>query len=257
MNRYFPLVLLLLASSAQARTIYFGTEPEDINIFHGGPTLFRFEKPVKTITRAGNFIIQPADARSPDYATLTVEPRAPSGVDQVVFILTDGSTIKTRLLIVPTRPKSPSDAVYEFKAKDSLLEGGNPAGTPLVGKLDLLKGLIRGDFVAGYKIEKRDQSIHTGLDGIEATLVRVYLGKDAHGYVYRLTNRTANQTYEIDLRKLRLGDPNLALLSEVSRERLEGKRTGRNVAYLHIIAKPASLFRSITLPVRWVEKGKK
>ncbi len=243
----------LFVTSVQARVLYFGTEPEDVNITQGGSTLFRFEKPVKTISRAGQFQIQPADPEDPDYSFLKVVPRGASGSNNVAFILSDGTVVNARIVVVPDGART--DSVYDFKSKASLVTHNGKSQVPFVTKIDLMKALIRDDIVTGYKIEKQDTLIRTGVDGIEARLIRTYIGQDENGFIYKLQNVSRSKHFHIDVRKLTLGQPNLAILSQVSRDFIGPHKTGEDVAYLRVVAKPASLYRRVTLPITWEEKN--
>ncbi len=246
--------LNLIAFGAQARTVYYGSAPETIRLAYGGATIFRFEKPVKTVSQAARFTIKPVDEESPNYAMLSVEPRLTKASSSVSFILADGSMVNTKLVVVPADSAEKVDSVYEFKAQSSLMAQANETA-PQMGKIDLMKALIRGDFVAGYAIKELSMDIDTGLQNVDATLTRLYTGQEFNGYVFRIVNQSDDEKVEIDVRKLKIGQPNLAIFSSVDRDILEPKKTGRNVALLKIIAKPASLASEVILPIAWV-KGK-
>ena len=96
-----------------------------------------------------------------------------------------------------------------------------------------------------------------GLEGVDAMLLRVYAGKDFNGYVFKLTNKASKSKYQVDIRRLKIGEPNLALMSQVDRKVIEPESTGKNVAYLTIVALPSSLSRDVVLPVAWVKKEAK
>lgn len=248
------IVVICGAMPALARSVYVGSEPEDVNIAPGSATLFRFEKPVKTISRAGQFQIQPADPEDPDYSVLKVIPRTGAGPSNVSFILNDGEVVNIRIVVVPEGARS--DTVYDLKSKKSLAVRDAKSQAPFVTKVDLMKALIRDDMVTGYKIEKQDTSIRTGVAGIEASLIRSYIGQDENGFIYKIQNVSRSKRFYIDIRKLSLGQPNLAILSQVSRDTLGPAKTGENVAYLRVVAKPASLYRKVTLPITWIETEK-
>ena len=248
------VVSLNLVASAEARTIYYGSAPETIRVVYGGQTIFRFEKPVRTVSQAARFTIKPVDDESPNYAMLSVEPRFLKSVTAVSFILTSGSIVSTRLVVVPSDTAEKVDAVYDFKSQSSLVQQTSEA--PQLGKIELMKALIRGDFVAGYAIKELSMEIPTGLEKVEATLTRLYTGQEFNGYVFRIVNQRDDAKVEIDVRKLKIGQPNLAIFSSVDRDVLEAKASGKNVALLKIIAKPASLSSEVILPIAWVKGGK-
>lgn len=240
--KFFISFLLLFSSMAWCKIVYVGSEPEDINVFAKSKIVFRFQEPVRTISKAEKFKIQPLSP--PDYSVLSIEPRGVTGSSLVTFFLTDGTSISTRLVIIPTKGKGPS--VYEFKPKAML-------SSPFVSKIELLKAMIREDLVPGYKIEHRNTAVSLPFEGITGTLKTVYLGKDVHGYTYELKNTTRRHTYQIELSKLVLGSPNLAIFSEVGDSELTpGQKT-----MLHVIAKPASIYRKVILPVRWESEKEK
>jgi len=249
------LSLNLIASGAEARTVYYGSTPETIRLAYGGATIFRFEKPVRTVSQAARFTIKPVDEENPNYAMLSVEPRLVKATAPVSFILSDGTMINTKLVVVPAENSEKIDSVYDFKAQSSLMAQANETA-PQMGKIDLMKALIRGDFVAGYAIKELSMEVETGLSKVDATLTRLYTGPEFNGYVFRIVNQSDDEKVEIDVRKLKIGQPNLAIFSSVDRDVLEAKPSGRNVAYLKIIAKPASLASEVLLPISWVKNGK-
>src|SRR4051812_40465465 len=99
----FSLILVtstLAPIQALAKAIYFGSETEAVTLVYGNSTLFRFSGEVRTISQASRFEIAPANSDQPNYSLLSVKPRFSEGKSDVVFILADGTTIKTRLMVV-------------------------------------------------------------------------------------------------------------------------------------------------------------
>ncbi len=257
MKTFIPLflfVFLLLESTAQARTVYYVSSTETVRLVYGGSTIFRFEKPVRTISQAASFSIRPVDEENPNYAMLSVEPRFTKSDSRVSFILSDGSIVNTRLVVVPTESKEKADSVYDFKSESTLLKQ-TESSSP-IGKMDLMKALIRGDFVAGYSIKDLSMVVPTGMKGVEATLTRIYSGQEFNGYIFRIENQSDENKIEIDIRKLKIGQPNLALFSSIDRDVLGPKGSSRNSALLKIIAKPASVASEVVLPISWIKNGK-
>ena len=244
------------SATAYAKVIYFGEEKQTIPIVFGKETLFRFSKPVKTISNTSRFIITPADKKQPDYKLLAVKPRKKSGTNNVSFILSDGSTVRTRLKTVSTNiPESTSD-LYQFKPQDFQInskEQETVAGH--FSELDLLKAMIRGDLVSGYRMRKLKKSIYTGLKGVYAVLIRVYTGNRFNGYVFILENVAKKGKYHIDVRRLRLGNPDMAVLSQIDNSTIYPKKKGKNFTYLRIVAKSTSIYNDIVLPVAYVKGG--
>lgn len=249
------LGLMTMAGVAHGRTIYFGGETEVVNLVYGGTALLRFPSEVRTISGAKRFIIKPADPDQPNYALLTVEPRFSAGANEVVFILNDGTTIKAKLVVVSSAIPERTDVIYEFKSKEALLanDGENKAGSGL-SEMELMKAMIRGDEVAGYEIKDVSRTVSPGFKGVSTRLIRIYTGNQFNGYIFEITNQTKNKALSVVVQSLSLGDPNLAILSNVDREVIEPEKTGNHKALLRIVAKPTSLYNQLVLPIETVEK---
>lgn len=249
------LALLFFASGASARTIYFGSETEMISLAPTGSTLFKFPSDVRTISQAQRFEIQPADSEQPNYALLSVRPRVSSGSTNVVFILNDGTIIRTKLVVVSGGNPDRTEAIYEFKPKDSLVSapGDGPSASG-ISELELMKAMIRGDEVAGYQVRNISRTISPGFKGVATTLVQVYTGDQFNGYVFQVENRTKDKLLAINVQNLMLGDPNQALLSNVDSEVIEPQKSGKEKTFLRIVAKPTSTYSKLVLPVQTVEK---
>jgi hypothetical protein len=267
MNSYLKAFAALslgfqLAPRAEGRTINFGPNAERIEVAYGKPTIFRFESAVKTISNSEKFEVGPASQEAPDYTTLVVQPRTTSGSDTVVFLLSDGTVAKLLLVPVSGAAAEKLETFHEVRGKSDTvakkqepdLESQFSEDETGEGKVELMKSLILGTKIRGYQIRELEKSLTTGLSGVAATLERVYTGSDYNGYVFKLTNKSRSEKYEIDIRRLKIGEPNLALMSQVDRKVVEPESTGRQVAFLTIVALPSSLSREVTLPVSWVKK---
>ena len=98
--RYFYVLMswmlgvAAVSGSAEARTIYFGTDTEIVPLIYGGPTILRFPMEVRTISQAQKFEITPTSADSPNYAVLSANPRFTSGSSDVAFILSALSRVR-------------------------------------------------------------------------------------------------------------------------------------------------------------------
>ena len=252
-----PMMFLVAVSSvtAQARTIYFGSETEVVPLVYGGPTILRFPGEVRTISQAQPFRISPADAESPNYALLSVKPRFTSGSSDVAFILADGTIIKTRLVVVSKGIPEKSDSIYDFKSKESLLrtDDETKAGASLP-ELVLMKAIIRGDEVSGYEVRNLVRTLSPGIRGVSTKLVRIYMGNQFNGYIFEITNTTRDQKLFVNVQNLMLGDPNVALLVTVDQEIIEPESTGKQKTYLRIVAKSTSLYNELKLPIQVVER---
>ncbi len=273
MNKYFQYlnaVFLLFASqSLVAKTITCGVKPVPVEIRYGRPTVFRFDNKVSSVQNAERFEVGPLNDQTPNYAEISVKPRTTSAQDTVNFHLADGSIVMLKLIPV-TGPRAEGlETFHVIKKKedrgllsvtsskpDSALNELAETTDDGDGKVELMKALILGSKLRGYQIKTLEKPLTTGLAGVEATLVRVYSGKELNGYVFRITNVAAKSKYEIDVRRLKLGEPNLALMSQVDQKVIEPSG-GKNVAYLTIVALPSSLSRDVVLPVSWVKKEEK
>lgn len=248
--------LIAAPSIAHAKMIYFGSETEVVTLVYGGATLLRFPGEVRTISQANRFEIAPANGDQPNYALLAVRPRFTSGSSDVVFILADGTTIKTKLVVVTRAVPEKTDAIYEFKSKEQLL-GDSPeakAGSGL-SELELMKAMLRGDEVAGYEVRNLVRTISPGFKGVTTKLVRIYTGNQFNGYIFELTNNTKAQKLFVNIQNLTLGDPNVAILSAVDQPVLEPEGNGKQAkTYLRIVAKPSSIYNQLILPIQVVEK---
>lgn len=245
----------LLPLSSQAKTIFFGSETETVTLVYGHETLFRFTGEVRTISQASRFEIAPANSDQPNYSLLSIRPRFSSGSSEVVFILADGTTIKTRLLTVSNAIPEKTDSIYDFKSKESLLDASDEGkvGSSL-SELALMKAMIRGDQVTGYEVKNLVRTISPGFKGVETQLVRIYTGNQYNGYIFELKNVTPSQRLLVTVQNLMLGDPNVAILSMVDQPILEPKGSGHEKTYLRIVAKPSSLYNQLILPIQVVEK---
>lgn len=232
------------------RNIYFGNRTESIQIPYGGTYLFRFPSEVRTITGARKFTIRPADRNQPNYAVLSVEPRISNGSNKVVFILSDGTIINTKLSIGLNSAADKLDDVVDFRSDDNepTVEVERQTNSP--SELELMKAMIRGEKASGYSIKDMSKEISPGFKGISTRLVRKYVGGKYSGFIFELSNTSRNQTLSINIKNLSLGDPNLAVLSNVNKEAIEPKAT----ALLRIVAKATSQYNQIILPVETVEK---
>jgi hypothetical protein len=244
----------ILSSHALARQIYYGSETESVNVAYGGPTIFRFNEPVKTISQASRFTISPADEENPNYAVLSVTPRFSEGKDKVTFILADGAVVNVRIVTTSKAIPERSDSFFDFKPKESLLESMDKGqDAAVISELELMKAMIRGDGVTGYKTEPMSRLVNTGIANISARLVRIYTGPKYNGYVFKIKNQDTKKKYLVNLEKLTLGQPNTALLSQVDRKVL-GASEKDNFAYLRIVAKPTSIYYNVNLPVAPIVK---
>ena len=252
--RWALLILgcLTLSSEVLARDVVFGKGRETIVVAFGSETLFRFPLEVKTITEATRFEIHPANVDEPDYSVLAVKPRMSEGAADVTFILSDGTVIRTQL-VISKRTNLKKDSIYDFKPKDELATS-NPNlpdkhETLAISELDLMRAMIRGDQVSGFSLSRMSQPIAMGSPSIGATLVKVYSGHDVNGYVYQLKTDSIKRQFQIDLKGLAIGIPNLAVLAQIDRSALGGPQPTDRETYLRIVARPGASSHKVILPV--------
>lgn len=240
------LFLSLLSSVSYGKAIYYGSETETVPINHYTSTLLRFDHEVKTISQAENFEIAPADANNPNYSLLSIKPRSSRG-GTLTFILANEAIVSAKFRVISKRSLEGTDQFYDFKAKDQRLHSGDrkSEGTN-VTDIDLMKAMIRNDEVSGYKSRPISRKVRTKAKGISASLIKIYTGPKYNGYVFRVEN-SSKEAYHLDPSALSLGEPNLALLSQVDHKTLNEKQPS---TLLRVVAKPTSAYRSIVLPIR-------
>lgn len=257
---------VIIPSPLFSKTIYLAETGgvKTILLTYGEPSLLRFDHDVKTISGGAKFVIKPADDDAPDYSTLSVMPRSPSAEGRVLFLLGDGTPLKIRFV---TKSKgeiagfAKGDNFFEIKKRDEpelerVAEKGGveSSGIDQGEKLRLMTALIRGEKIEGYEIKEVAEKIKTGLSDVSAELKQIYVGDLYNGYVFYLKNETRYKRYRVDIRKLRLGKPNLALLSEIDRALLKPVGSGKESAMLRVVAKKVARYDDIILPVRSIQK---
>ena len=247
------LTALLLVSyqTAFARIIHYGEAKETVTVSYGGPTIFRFDEDVKTISQASRYKIEPSDSANPSYKMLSVIPRFTNGSNDVTFILANGAVVQTRIVVVPKALPEKTDSFYDFRPKDQLIDRETfSAQEDNVTTLELMKAMIRSDKMVGYQVRSLERSVRSGMSNVEAKLVKVYTGPKYNGYIFEVENKSSKKSYAIDLLALTLGKPNLAILSQTDEKVLEPKGKNKKYkTYLRIVAKPTSVYYSVRLPI--------
>ena len=257
---WLSLILLICISTvpcANARDVYYGKAKETVQIPFGVETLFRFPLEVKTVTEANRFEIRPANSEEPDYSVLVVKPRMSEGSADVTFLLSDGSIARTQL-IISNKPNLKKDSIYDFKPRDDLAASNASLAEPMAGakrdpmvisELDLLRAMIRGESVSGFDVSHYTLNIPISSPHLNAELIKVYRGRDLNGYVYHLKVDGSGHYYEVDLKALALGQPNLAVISQIDRKTIGGDKPEDRECFLRIIAKPGTTASKVILPV--------
>ena len=239
----------ITSKECRGRVIYYGSETQSVTVAYGGPTIFRFNEEVKTISQASRFFISPANDQNPSYTTLAVNPRFTRGSSKVTFILANGAVVSTKILIVPKEIPEKTDSFYDFRPKETFVEKGKGQKGNNITELDLMKAMIREERVVGYKTRAILRKVKTGIKWVSAKLVRIYTGPKFNGYVFKIRNNSSKKNYVINLEKLSLGHPNGALLSQVDRKILSSRRKKKNTAFLRIVSKPTSVYYNVNIPL--------
>ena len=250
-NKFVVLLIgaALASQDAVAKTIYFGGAIETVPVSYGSTTILRFEEPVKMISNAADFIIKPANDESPDYATLSVEPRITSGKVDAVFILMSGETAKLKLSVVPRQAGVKVEPIYELKSQKALIES-RAASTPYIGRIDLMTAMIRGDKVTGYESQSPKKEISGGPGSVKVVLEKTYSGEEFKGYVYEVKNQSRHNHVTLDVRKIQFGSPNQAVLAYADLDILEQLGSKKEKTRLLVVTKATSAYRDAVLPIR-------
>lgn len=248
------------AKTSWAREYVYGKSGITVPVSYLVDNIFRFNQEVKTITEASRFEIRPVSDENPDYSVLKVRPRMNEGVQSVTFILADGSLIKTQL-VIKNQSNPSGDNVFDFKPKDELQSTNSDLSDKheavAVSELDLMRGMVLGNQVSGYEAESYSIPIQIGSPDLQATVVKVYRGHEMNGYIYLLKTESRSKYFQIDLRALAVGQPNLAIAAQVDRAVLGGDTEKERQTFLRIIAKPGASSRKIILPVAIKEEKAK
>ena len=234
-----------------AKTVNYGSMPEQVRIAYPGPTILRFVKEVQTITGASRLKIKPANPADPSYKVLQATPVFTNGANDVSFFLADGSVVRLKLLVSPN--DGSADSYYDLKPKDSAESESLDANAPKISEVELLKAMVRDDEVAGYKLSRLSVEMPSKVSAATVELIRVYKGSSFNGYVYRITNTSWRKIVEVDVRHLSVGDPNLAILAQSDDDRLQPKGKGTYQTIVRVVAKNTSSSRDVILPMETQE----
>ncbi len=243
--------LFISGSGAFGKIVYYGSETESLTVGYDRTTILRFEEEVKTISQASKFSIEPANANDPNYRVLAIKPRSQDGIDKVTFILANDVVVNLKIRTVTQAIPEKTDSFYDLKSKELRVDPQSEAikGAD-VSELDLMKAMIRGDTLLGYNAKTMTRTITSGIEGISVELIKIYTGPKFNGYVFKIANESSKR-FAIDLKSLSLGQPNVALLSQVDDKILEPVKApkGKDLTFLRIVAKPSSVYTSIVLPI--------
>ena len=256
MNRFllvFTAMMAMHGLDGTAKEIYYGSMMESVSLSR--ETIFRFPLPVRTISPAKCFGIGPTDLSNPDYSLLSVRPLCLKGKSRVVFILSDGSLVRTKLVV---SKKEGLEPFIEFRKKSDLLESRENNG-PKFSAIEFMKAMDRGGEIVGYEREIKGQRVDTGkVRGVVATLKWIYTGRDYRGFVIELRNRYRTRAYRVDVDKLRFAasEANVAILSMVNDAVLYPKGQGPRRTILKVVAKANGHIEDMILPISLMPKRK-
>lgn len=240
----FAIFAILLVRNAEAKVVSYGSAIEQVRIKHGGPTIFRFPKAVQTITGASRLQIKPANDADPSYTVLAVTPRFTNGVNEVAFFLTDGSVVRTKILVSPNDPAA--DGLYDFKSKDAL-DSADSENAPVISEVELLKAMVRDDVVSGYKVSRVSEPISSKQGAANVELTRIYRGSPFNGYVFKVTNTSWKKNVDVDARHITVGEPNLAILSQSDDPVIFPKGKGVHQTFVRVVTKNTASSRDVIL----------
>ncbi len=243
-------IVFLVSSTSVARVINYGKSVVSASIPYGKPTLFMFDKPVRTLSSVSAFEMKPANSENPDFTTLSVMPRMPTSDALVAVIFDDGKTLKVRIRTKDAASTDLADPLVEFKevevgdSQEEALQNGSRTT-----ELELMKSMIQDDFISGFDRRELDRPIDTSQKGVSAKLIRQYEGESMHGYIFKVTNQMQFSSVTLNLRRLKLGKPNVAILSQADRLVLSSKSRGKNETLLRIVTKPTARYADVRLPI--------
>lgn len=245
------LALGVLTQQAFAKVVYYDEETETVPIVKGSVTIFRFHEDVKTISQVAQFKIEPADAETPSYSTLSVSPRFSKGASQVSFLLAHGGVVNLKLVVVPKPIPGKTDSYFEFKPQESQIESSNE-GTKTT-ELGLMKAMIGFEEIPGFKIKPVKKDTLVNFEGYKTSLEFVYIGPKVHGYIFKVTNDKKEES-TLKLSSLSWGRPSRALLSQVDNATLGPKGSANDSTYLRIVSLPTAPYQNSHLPIAPVKK---
>jgi len=226
-----------------------------VTVVHKEPTIFRFSSAVKTISKTDSFSIAPVDRNDPDYSKLKVVPHFRKSKDKIEFILDDGQVVRVLLAVVSEKMLSRTDSIYDFESKGYLLSRKDKR--VFINEVELMKAMIKGSFVSGYKVTKMNQYVWSKKKNFKIKLLKVYVGEDLNGYVFKLTNTSHRNRRFIDLSQIKFGKNNLAVLAQVDNKVLtkSSYKKGRST-FLRVVTKPAAVYSYLNLAFGAVREEK-
>ncbi len=244
------------ASICHAKILFYDKKGVAIEVPFGQEAFVKFDKQVKTITQATSFVIKPTNEEEPDYSNLTITPKFTAGSEVLNVILEDGGNIKLVVKILGKDVRSTYDAQFDLRARETQAEFEQDKDAPKIGEIELMKALMRDDFIAGFHRRILDRPIDVSQNGVSAKIIRHYEGQGLQGFVFKVTNHLTLRKVNLDLKLLRLGKPNVAILSQADDLELNPKTKSGNETYVRIVSKQTARMNDVRLPVA-AQKGDK
>ncbi len=242
------------AGAKEVKDVFYGTATEKIELPFGEKTVLIFNKRVKSHTTASSYLIRPEDDANPDYTTFVVSPKFTKGTSRVTFSLEDEKSVRLEFITTENKDSGFKEFTYEIRPKAYV----DVSKAPPIGEVELLKEMIKDSKVLGYKRRVLDKPTPSGRVGVKSRLIRSYNGRNLHGYVFEMTNMMKRTKVEIDVKKLKLGEPNLAILTQADSFTLYPKSKGQSKTRIRIVAKPSSSYKAVLMPttLKKVKGGK-
>lgn len=210
------------------------------------PVVFRFDHPVRTISHVSLFDIKPANSEDPDYSVLSITPRGGKGEQNAVFLLSDGTAVKTKLMI---KKSSKSDVIYEFRSKTKNYDSSFAAQeVPEVSAIDLLKSMIRNETLIGYH-SRYVQERTARLGYLQISLLKVHTGPKFKGFTYKVKN-LSKRSVRLSPKVISIGSPNNAIVTQISRKNLRPYGKRRSSTIVRIVADQSAAKDRLYLPIR-------
>lgn len=244
----FLIILALLSGKAQAKTIYYGKKPQTVRLTASEPTLFKFPLEVKNVLRADKFSVKPASEEDPNYAMLSIEPRFTQGESEVLFLLADGQTVPLKLTVVPKTAAASSSYTFESQ-EDAEPEKEDESDSNSSVEVNLLKSMIRGEQVNGYRISSMSRDIPSKGNG-EIKLVGLYQGQSLTGFIFKVKNTSYRKNLYIDVRDLTIGSKGMSVLSQIDDSDIAPKGKEDSETFLRVVAKTGSSSSNLIVPMK-------
>ena len=241
----------LTTPNANAKTIYYGTGVELVNLIRSEDTVFTFLSKVKSMKVPDGVVVNRYDTESGDTSELIVKPMISKIKGRLVFRLDTGETIKLKLRVFKKFQNRVTDDVYEFKPISEKADSHKDISE--INALEAMKTMLRSDNHESFSFREVFADIWPWKKGVKTKLIKIYSGKNFNGYVYKITNTSRTKSAKVDVTELKLGNPDQARYIQVDND---GKIAPKKSVLLRIVAAPSSYHHDLTLPVRYVKEAK-